>query len=232
MDKIDFLLEKYINGDASAEEISFVESHKHLMEKVSQLQAENKDFLERYPARVLLNKEKSNKKISLFSNLQRILLPTGGILSLGLALVLFIQPEIERTKGGETAIYVNQLTENGVEQLKDQASVEAFKSIQIEYSHGTQSHGAIFSVDSKGAVTLHFPNTMSESTKLSLKSRVALDFAYKLDDTPGQEKFYFFFSNNEIDLNKISNGLKNTIDPKSFGYDFKTFVINKKEAKK
>lgn len=77
--------------------------------------------------------------------------------------------------------------------LADGALVHAGDEIQIAYRASGYKYGVIFSVDAAKSTTFHFPGDFKTgaSQELSAGSRVPLKLAFKLDDKPGFEKFYF-----------------------------------------
>lgn len=77
--------------------------------------------------------------------------------------------------------------------LTNGSVVHAGDEIQIAYRASGYKYGVIFSVDAARETTFHFPANFKsgESQELRPGSRVPLKLAFKLDDKPGYEKFYF-----------------------------------------
>ena len=61
----------------------------------------------------------------------------------------------------------------------------------------------ILSIDGRGAVTLHLPESKGDSTKLELSKQSLLPNAIELDDAPEFERFFFLTSDSPIDVNGI-----------------------------
>jgi hypothetical protein len=78
------------------------------------------------------------------------------------------------------------------ELLQDGAVVRKGDLLQIRYIPSGRAYGAIVSIDGRGAVTLHHPDSATASTRL--EGDRTLDFAYELDDAPGFERFFFVTS--------------------------------------
>ena len=75
--------------------------------------------------------------------------------------------------------------------------------LQIAYAPAGQSYGVIFSIDGNSLVTLHFPESRTESTLLQSKDRVLLKSAYELDDAPEFERFFFITAQTKISVKSI-----------------------------
>lgn len=82
-------------------------------------------------------------------------------------------------KQGESAI-----------QMQDKDSVTAGDELQIRYAVTEKCFGLLFSMDGNGVVTIHIGNN-NEAAELDPQGMKALPFAYKLDDAPQFEKFFF-----------------------------------------
>jgi hypothetical protein len=82
----------------------------------------------------------------------------------------------------------------GAELLADRGLVKPGDWLQIKYVPAGRSYGAIVSIDGRGAVTLHFPESPSGSTRLEGDKAAALEHAFELDDAPGFERFFFVTS--------------------------------------
>ena len=72
--------------------------------------------------------------------------------------------------------------------------------IQLRYAVAEKCYGLLFSMDGNGTITMH----MGEGNKaigLEPGKMTTLPFAYKLDNAPKFEKFFFLTSKNEFELN-------------------------------
>jgi len=92
---------------------------------------------------------------------------------------------------------------NQVEQLRDGAGAQTGDLVQVAYVAATQRYGVILSIDGRGAVTLHYPDSDTGETLLNKGKQVLLTNAYELDDAPGFERFFFITSQSEIDVQDI-----------------------------
>jgi hypothetical protein len=114
-----------------------------------------------------------------------------------------------RTKGLKPALFLTVVREGKAESLADGSRVRGGDEIQIGYRASGHGYGAIFSVDAEKSVTLHFPESTAGSQKLG-SGAMSLKQAFKLDEKPGFEKFYFIASDRELPLKKMQQELAKT----------------------
>ncbi|MDL2228642.1 hypothetical protein LJC14_00145 [Treponema sp. OttesenSCG-928-L16] len=76
-------------------------------------------------------------------------------------------------------------------------------TIQLAYLSLNASHGVIFSIDGRAAVTMHYPYRMNGSTSLVSGKLTALEEAYTLDDAPDFETFFFILGDQPMDVRNI-----------------------------
>jgi hypothetical protein len=87
--------------------------------------------------------------------------------------------------------------------LADDATVRSGSTVQLAYSaDGAGQYGVIFSIDGRGAVTLHYPYNTDQGNKLA-SGTVLLEEAYTLDDAPDFEAFFFVSSKSPLDTREI-----------------------------
>lgn len=67
--------------------------------------------------------------------------------------------------------------------------------VQVSYVAGGDKYGAIISVDGNGFVTQHYPDFGDVTVRLVPTGEISLDFAYRLDNAPGFERFFFVSGN-------------------------------------
>jgi hypothetical protein len=134
-------------------------------------------------------------------------------------------PPEDRMKGDATSteLRVYLKTGNTERMLEDRALVRGGNTIQLAYSvdgelrdgstgvplarpspavsaaFPRERYGVIFSIDGRSAVTLHFPYSPRQSTRLTLGKRVPLEEAYTLDDAPDFEIFFFVVHDEALD---------------------------------
>jgi hypothetical protein len=66
-----------------------------------------------------------------------------------------------------------------------------------------EKYGVIFSIDGRSAVTLHFPYTPNQSTRLVTGKPVPLAEAYTLDDAPDCEIFFIVIDDEPLDTREV-----------------------------
>lgn len=84
-----------------------------------------------------------------------------------------------------------------VVELDDGAEARAGDRVQLTYD-GRAAYGVIWSVDSRGVRTLHFPSAPDEETALTERRDVPLAFSWRLDDAPDNERFFFVTSSRPL----------------------------------
>ncbi len=111
-------------------------------------------------------------------------------------------------KGNGQVLKVFKQTTSGPMLLKDGDTLKAGDIIQLSYEAGLFMYGVIVSMDGRGTVTWHFPVQRNGDQRLEKGRAIALKEAYKLDDAPGFERFFFIRSNEEIDVEAVAAALK------------------------
>ena len=98
------------------------------------------------------------------------------------------------------------LKSNSAVLLGDRAPLCEGNTIQLAYtveSRAADRYGVIFSIDGRGSVTLHYPYTPGQSTKLTTGKPVPIDEAYTLDDAPEYELFFFVVAGTPLDAETV-----------------------------
>ena len=126
-----------------------------------------------------------------------------------------------RIKGLEARMEVWKKTSAGIVQLNDLDSVGEGDEIQLRYAVPEKCFGLLFSMDGNGALTLHMGNGV-KAIELAPGKMNSLPFAYKLDDAPYFEKFFFVTSPKEfaVEENDVDKLLKRS-DVKVIGFTLK-----------
>lgn len=101
-----------------------------------------------------------------------------------------------------SGIAVFRLTAGVVSAVPDGATARTGDRIQLTFD-ARAPHGVIWSVDSRGVRSLHFPSAPCDSTALGTGSGRPLAFSWQLDDAPGAERFYFATSSRPLDPARV-----------------------------
>ena len=124
---------------------------------------------------------------------------------------------IPRVDLSVTQLLVYRKIEDKVEILSDGDKASAGDLLQLAYvatEETDETHGMILSVDGRGLITLHYPESKDKSTQLELNKQLSLPNAIELDDAPGFERFFFLTSGSPIDVKAVLITLKNSVrDP-------------------
>ena len=218
----DITLERYLLNELPdalyAEITDACASDKELFSRIEQMRADTQNILTQYTPefiggriRASIPAEKKTKKAG------RILFPALLTSGAALALLLFFpsvihhnetmriatdQPESIRFKGDDAKLFIFRKGESAPEQLTKDSSAAEGDILQIAYT-SRRNYGAIFSIDGRGSVTLHFPEDENADTALTTKGTVFLPKSYQLDDAPEFEKFYFIASDTPVNTAQI-----------------------------
>lgn len=130
-------------------------------------------------------------------------------------------PSDTRIKGLDARMEVWKKTEAGIVQLQDLDEVREGDEIQLRYAVPEKCYGILFSMDGNGALTLHMGDG-AKAVELVPGKMNSLPFAYKLDDAPYFEKFFFVTSPEEFTVEeKDVDQLLKRSDVKVIGFTLK-----------
>lgn len=105
-----------------------------------------------------------------------------------------------RIKGLSARMEVWKKTGDSAVQMENLGEAHEGDEIQLRYAVAEKCFGLLFSMDGNGTITMH----MGEGNRaigLEPGKMTTLPFAYKLDNAPKFEKFFFLTSKNEFELN-------------------------------
>jgi len=111
--------------------------------------------------------------------------------------------ETTRPKGLEPRLLIHRQREGTPEPLVDSAPARRGDVLQLSYVSAGRRYGAVLSIDGRGAVTLHAPETSTGPLELKGGGTVSLASAYELDDAPVFERFFFVTSDGPFDVNAV-----------------------------
>jgi hypothetical protein len=119
------------------------------------------------------------------------------------------RPEIITVKGDvRPALRIYRKTASGSERLRAQASVHRGDTLQIRYMAAGKHFGVIASVDARGQVTFHLPESPGTAAALERDGERALPHAYELDDSPGFERFLFVTADTPFATTEVAQAMK------------------------
>jgi hypothetical protein len=233
--------EKFLLNDinpVSARDIEKSLKNNHINSELEELKKNDIAFFMKYPYKKFesdLKKKISEKELSngfrfkkfRLNNFRYVLFPS---LSLAAVILIFfvfhlndpvnnssvIQEQISgidksiRIKGPNSYLQIYRKTNNKNEQLLDSSRVQTGDVIQLCY-FSANKYGMIFSVDGKGAVTLHYPDNKTVSALLNRNKLMPLNFSYKLDNARF-ERFYLVTSNREFNVDTVLKAAKLIIE--------------------
>jgi hypothetical protein len=128
----------------------------------------------------------------------------------GLAIFLLARPNPPPYDGvkGPPSLRIHRKTASGAELLSRQAVVRKGDTLQIGYIAAGKRYGVIASVDGRGTVTLHLPESPGPAAPLEQGGAHALPHSYELDDSPGFERFVIVASDTPFATAEVMAALK------------------------
>ncbi len=211
------MLERYKLGELNLEEKAFVdkriESDPELRNRLSDLKRSDFEFLNQYPADVILNRSHGKaKKRNTFAIISGI---CAAALFVGISFPIFwnqvnsVNVNGDRAKGAAPLVQPDETKlsvylKNGPESAAYEGlPLHQGSTIQLAYTVPGVRYGVIFSVDGRSAVTLHYPYSLNGNTQLVADKQTALEEAYMLDDAPNYEVFFFVVSKTPLNTQSI-----------------------------
>jgi hypothetical protein len=223
----DWLLERIALGELPPEELAAARARLAAepggLERLAKLEADDGATLTKLPpAQVAAEVARRRRVVEASRQVQtpRRWLPAlalGVPVAAGLAaLMLFSQSELPeeprqqqavllettRTKGLEPKLLLHRQTQGAPEPLADLSQARRGDVLQLGYVSSGKPYGAVLSIDGRGSVTLHYPETLTGSPELK-GGTVSLPSAYELDDAPAFERFFFVTSDAPFDVNAV-----------------------------
>ncbi len=217
--------------------------------KVRELKQQNLDFLLEFPADMVLpNIESRTRKFTPTNRFnpfgspgQRRTLYGLGLAAAALLVVIMLPvlittfpggslvgdpgilgEDVIRLKGLEPQLQVFRYRpglEEGYELLSPNDRVLTRDRLQVSLNPAGYSHGAVFSVDGRGVITLHFPSNFGASTSVGSQGTIVLPYAYELDDAPLFERFILILSHSPVDLRGLAGTIQAQLDRRSWVQD-------------
>lgn len=112
-------------------------------------------------------------------------------------------PGTERVKSEHGLLQIHRQRGAASEPLGPGDLARPGDRLQLRYNAMGERHGVILSVDGRGSVTLHFPETARGSTALAGRGVRSLAHSYQLDDAPDFERFFFVTGDEPIDVRAL-----------------------------
>ena len=104
-----------------------------------------------------------------------------------------------RIKGLSARMEVWKKTGDSAVQMENLGEAREGDEIQLRYAVTEKCYGLLFSMDGNGVITMHMGHG-NRAVELEPGKMTTLPFAYKLDNAPKFEKFFFLTSKSEFEL--------------------------------
>jgi hypothetical protein len=215
----DLYIEKLLLGELDDDKRRELESDPEVKRRVSELEASNQQVLKQYDPATMARQiqarydrahggEKKGPRIIPFRPRAVALVAAAALVMAVSGVAIFRstavpdqhRPDTVRMKGLEPHLRIYRKADGESELLSDGAVASARDLIQVGYVAGSHEYGMIFSIDGRGVVTVHFPESPAGSLRLEQDGETHLSYAYELDDAPDFERFYLLSSPQSFDL--------------------------------
>ena len=133
----------------------------------------------------------------------------------------------DRVKSAAPSLDVWRKVDNGAEPLAPGAAVRNGDIVQVRYVVPEPCYGAIVSLDGRGVLTVHFTGESGKAARLTPSPPADIGNAYRLDDAPRFETFYFITADKNFDVNTVAESLKNGGDLRGGGLRVTEFMLRK-----
>jgi hypothetical protein len=208
-----FMLERYKLKEMTAEEKTMIETalsaDPELAETLVQLNQSDMELRQKYAAGMMVPRIQMRSRQSGQAPLVWGLCAAALFLVIALPFLFFFKdriaaPKPDRLKGSTSLrVYLKTDTPEGSLPLADHAVLHEGNTIQLAYMINEERYGVIFSIDGRSVVTVHYPYSPGQSTRLIPGKQIALDDAYTLDDAPNYELFFFVTSNQPLNVEEV-----------------------------
>lgn len=240
----DWELERYLLGELPAARMDEIKNvlgtDSELREKLAVLRRSSREILDSYPREAMVPQIKARHDVLRDSKavrpilLRRLLYATPALAAVLVVLFIVLQNPGGRTtqdiqglqstriKGTEKIdlskphILVHRKINDTAELLESGDKANKGDLLQIAYAAVGANYGVILSIDGRGVITLHYPESEEENPVLDQGTRTLLSSSYELDDAPDFERFFFITSKSGIDVRAILESAKALAnDPKT-----------------
>jgi anti-sigma factor RsiW len=210
----DWQIERYLLGELPAAEREAVAralaADEAVARRASQLRASNREILEAHPPRLAaaIIRERLSARVAGSSwRPGRLALATSlALVATGSLLLLRApsqEPTATRIKGLQPSLLVYRHTVAGDEVLADRTAARPGDLVQVAYQAAGRPFGVIVSLDGRGGVTVHHPEIGKTAARLASGRPVRLASAFRLDDAPRWERFYFVTSARSFTVDEV-----------------------------
>lgn len=219
----DVTLERYRLGELNEAQASLVresvEGDERVRERLAYLEHSDVELRAAYPvesfaAIVQQRIENESRETRASRRARPAFLPASiGIAAALLAVALVMRvpgrdpgpvSDTDRLKGNPLELQVfRRSSDASADRLESGDVAHAGDVVQIAYRRASHAYGVIVSLDGRGRVTRHLPITGDTAAILKRTGVATLETAYKLDDAPIGERFYFVTSDQPFSVESV-----------------------------
>ena len=249
----DWRLERYRLGELPAGELDTIRTalaaDGDLAERLARLDRSDGDILAQHPPAVIAASIRARAASAGAGRPRHAGAPRRLALALACGLVLaaagvLILPgrvpdaneDTTRVKGLAPRLFVYRKAPAGAEELAAGSAARENDVVQLAYQAAGRHFGAIVSIDGRGVVTRHFPAAGTLASPLKTGPPFALPAAYRLDDAPGFERFYFVTADQPFAVDLVLSAASHSAGAEGrlalpAGLDQYSFALRKETAR-
>lgn len=227
----DLYFEQYLLGELDEAHARKVEEAPEFKQRIEALRVENAEILKKMPpsavARRVQNEYETHEPAARRSYgssrakpRRALLLAAPALAALALMFVLVFQnspqgdllgrsaADTVRLKGSQARLLIYLATDGGVRSIESGETLSAGDRVQVAYNASGARHGAIYSIDGNGELTIHYPVLPTDSTRLEQGGVQRLSRSFTLDDAPHFERFFLVTSDQSFDSRQIATEIE------------------------
>jgi len=246
----DWQLERYRLGELPAAELDAIRAalamDGGLAERLARLDRSDGEILARHPGAAIGPSIRARTASGAAARPRLVGAPRGLALALAGGLVLAAGGVLlvrgpgagdsgVRIKGLAPRLFVYRKAAEGAEELAAGAAARENDVVQLAYQAAGRHFGAIVSIDGRGVVTRHLPAAGALASPLKTGAPFALPEAYRLDDAPGFERFYFVTADQPFAVDLVLTAVSHSAGAEArlalpAGLDQYSFALRKETA--
>jgi len=214
----DLELERHLAGDLPEVRTKLLEASEPDRKRLAELRAEHEAFLRSVDVdnEVLRIQQRVQRPETKRSWWLRWLVPMGALAAAAAAVLVFVRRGSEgpkpgeddmQVKGDDITLLVHVATSDGSRRVSNGDTVHVGDRVRFEINAGKPGYVAVLGIDGTGMVSIYYPEAAADPAAFDPHVRL-VPGAIELDATPGDERFYAFYSRSSFDVYQVMNALR------------------------
>ena len=217
----DVELERHLAGELSDARVKLLDASAADRARLAELRADHEAFLRTVDVANEVRRIQQRVVAPQKRAWMRWLVPAGALAAAAAAVLVFVRrgtdshkPDDDdmQVKGDDISLVVHVATSDGSRRVSTGDTVAAGDRIRFEIDAGKPGYVAVLGIDGTGTVSVYYPEAAAEPARFDPKTRL-VPGAIELDTTPGDERFYAFYSLSSFDVYQVMNTLRGSAPP-------------------